>query len=57
MAGACFIILAFANTVFHKRAMLLIFYAEYTESMLEILSHSECITGPPRLGLEKNFQN
>ena len=29
--------LAFANTVFHKRAMLLIFYAEYTKSVLEIL--------------------
>ena len=33
--------LEFTNTIFHKRAMLLIFYAEYTASVLEILSYPE----------------
>ena len=37
--------------------MLLSFFAEYPESVLEILSHRESIMGPVCLGLEKNFQN
>ena len=31
----------FTNTVFHKRAMLLIFCTEYTESVLDILFYPE----------------
>ena len=42
--------------VFHKRAMIQIFYAEYTESVLDILSYRESTMGPPWLGLEKNFK-
>ena len=39
--------LVFANTVFHKRRMLQIFYAEYTEIVLDILSYPESTMGPP----------
>ena len=49
--------LVFANTVFHERAMLLISYAEYAQSLLDIISHQEPNMGPPCLGLEKIFQN
>ena len=42
--------LVFVNTAFHKRAMLQIFYAEYAESMLDILSYQESTIGPPWLG-------
>ena len=37
--------LAFGNIVFDKRAMLLIFYAEYTESVLNILSYLKSTMG------------
>ena len=37
--------------------MLLIFYAEYTESALDIPSYPESSIRPPRLGPEKIFQN
>ena len=37
--------------------MSLIFYAEYTESVLDILSDPESSMGAPWLGPEKNFQN
>ena len=49
--------LAFTTTVFHKRALLQRFYAEYTESVLDILSYPESNMGPPWLGQEKKFQN
>ena len=49
--------LVFANTVFHKRAMLHIFYTEYTQSVSGILLHQESTMGPSWLGQEKNFQN
>ena len=48
---------AFANTISHKRAMLKIFYAEYTRSVLDIPSHPESTMDPPWLGQEKNFQH
>ena len=38
--------------MFHKRAMLQVFYAEYTESVLDTLSCPES-----NIGQEKNFQN
>ena len=47
--------LVFVNKVFHMKAMLLIFYAEYTKSVLDILLHPESTMGPPWLGPEKNF--
>ena len=47
----------YSNKIFHKRAMLQIFYAECTESMSDILSYSESTIGPPWLGQETNFQN
>ena len=38
--------------------MLLIFYAEYTESLLDILSYTESTMSPQSwLGSEKIFQN
>ena len=49
--------LAFADTVFHKRAMLLIICAKYTESLLDIPSYPESTIGPPWLGPEKIFQH
>ena len=49
--------LVFANTVFHKRVMLQIFYTEYTYGVFDILSYPEFTTGPLWLGQEKNFQN
>ena len=48
--------LVFANTVFHKRAMLVSIYTEYTESLLDILLHLESTLGLLWLGLGKNFQ-
>ena len=47
IAGKCHFEIGFANTAFHKRAKLLIFYAEYTESVFAILSHPESAMGPP----------
>ena len=35
----------FANTVFHKTAMIQLFYAEYAESVLDILSYPELTMG------------
>ena len=49
--------LFFVNEVFLKRAMLLIFYTEYTESVIDILLPPESTMGPPLLGQEKNFQS
>ena len=47
MAGNAILRLVFANTVFHKTAMLQLFYAEYTESVLDIPSYPESTLGPP----------
>ena len=55
MAGKLFFEICFANTVFHKRAMLQIFYAEYTESVLDIFSFPESNVDPPWLNQEKYF--
>ena len=41
--------LDFANTAIHKRAMLLIFYTDYTESVLNILTYLECAMGPEKI--------
>ena len=49
--------LLFASTVFHKRVILVIIYAEYTESLLGIRSHLESTLDPPWLGTEKSFRN
>ena len=37
--------------------MLQLFYAEYTESVLDILSYPESNMEPPWLGQKKNFQH
>ena len=50
MAGNSFLRLVFATIVFHKRVMLQLFYAEYTESVLDILSYPESTMCPPSLG-------
>ena len=47
--------LIFASTLFRKRAILLILYAEYTESMLRILSHLKVYYGPTLGGLREKF--
>ena len=47
MAGNAILRLVFANTVFHKTAMLQLFYAEYTESVLDTPSYPESTLGPP----------
>ena len=47
----------FANTILHKRAILLVFYAGFTESVIETLPYLESTMGAPRLGPEKHFQN
>ena len=44
------------NTIFHKRAILLILKAEFTESVLT-LSCTKSTMGPPWLDPEKNFQS
>ena len=46
-----------AISVFYKRVMLLIFYAEYIESVLDFVSYLESTMGPPWLGPEKSFKN
>ena len=55
MTGKCNLRLAFTNTVFDRRAMLLRFYAEHTGSVLDILSYPERTMRPPWLGPEKVF--
>ena len=47
MAGKGYFQICFANTVFHKRAMLQLFCAESTENTLDILSYLESTMGPP----------
>ena len=47
----------FTHTVFHKKAMLLIIYTEYAESVLDIFSHPESTIGAPWSGPEKSFQD
>ena len=42
--------LGFANTVFHKRAILLIFEARFTEGVLDTLSYLESTIGPTMVG-------
>ena len=45
MAGKGYLV--FANTVFHKRGILQLFYAEFTQSVLDILSYQESAMGSP----------
>ena len=47
--------LVFANKVSHKRAVLLSFELEFTESFLHILSCPKCLIGPTMVGLEEKF--
>ena len=48
---------AMLNMVFtNNRATLLLFQAEFTESMLDTLLYPQSIMGPPWLGLEKFFK-
>ena len=49
--------LVFANTVSHKRSVLLSFELEFRESLLDILSYPKCTIEPNIVGLEENFQN
>ena len=51
-----FLRFAFANTVLHKRATLLVFYAEYTKSVIEIFLYPGVTKGPPWLDQEKSFK-
>ena len=46
ITGKRYLRFGFANTVFHKSAKLQIFYAEYTASILDILSYPESTMGP-----------
>ena len=46
----------FDISLFHKGAMLLIFYAEYTESVLDSLLYPESTMGPPWLAQGKIFK-
>ena len=49
---------AFLNLVFaNDRAIVLIFRAEFTEPVLDILLYPESTIGLPWLGPEENFQN
>ena len=45
MAGKGYLV--FANTVFHERGILQLFYAEFAESVLDILSYPGSAMGPP----------
>ena len=48
---------AMLNVVFtNNRAILLLFQAEFTESMLNTLLYPQSTMGPPWLGLEKFFK-
>ena len=47
----------FGKTLFHMRAMLLIFYAEYTESVVNLLLYPQPTMGSSCLGPERNFQD
>ena len=51
-----FLKLVFVNTVFHKSVILLIFEAEFTESVLDILSYPVSTIGPALIGPEKLFK-
>ena len=48
--------LVFANAVFHKSLILLIFEAGLTENAFEILSYPESIIGPTLVGQEEIFE-
>ena len=47
--------LVFADTVSHKREVLVSFELEFTESLLDILSYPKCTTEPTMVGLEETF--
>ena len=47
------IILIFANTISHKRAVLFSFELEFTESLIDILSDPKFMIGPIMVGLEE----
>ena len=49
--------LVFANTVSHKRAVLVSFLSDFTQSLLDILSYPKCTIEPTVVGLEENFRN
>ena len=49
--------LDFVNTIFHRRAILLIFQAEFIERLLGNLSHPGSTIGPTMAMPEKSFQN
>ena len=48
--------LVFAGTVFHKRAILLIINAKYTESWLDFRSYPESTLNPPWFCSGKIFE-
>ena len=49
--------LVFANTVPHKRAVVLNFELGCTESLLDFLSYQKYSIGPTVVGSKNNFQN
>ena len=55
MAGNPILNFDFANTVCNKGGILLIFEAEHTKSVLDILSHPESTVGPIMAWPEEKF--
>ena len=47
----------FANTVFHKRVVLLFFQPVFIEIVLDILSYPVSTNGPTMVEHEDNFSN
>ena len=47
----------FVDRVYLKRAILLIFYVELTESVLDILSYAESTVGPIMVGPREKFHD
>ena len=55
MAENAILNLDFVNTLFCKKTIFLIFIAEFIESVLSILSHSESTVGPNLVEREEKF--
>ena len=55
MAGKRYLGIGLANTVSYKSTILLIFEAEFTESVLDKLLHPESTIKPTLVGPEEKF--
>ena len=55
MDGRWYLKLVFANTVIHKSSILLIFEAQFTESVLGTLLYPEFMIGPTLVGPKEKF--